>query len=208
MRKQAIQVWLSALILLALLTLVSAAWACTGQPQVVALSTDRAPVGTEVTVIGERVPTQFVEIRWDSLQGPVIGRGTATNGDFAILALVPDAPPGIYYMVVAALPLGYPEGTPPSVTRVSFEVTASPALAAEPAGLHNHSSDLWSGFSQAAPELSVGSPAAGNNEVSPAPALGIGVGIFAFGAGALIVSAATAVARKPHPSRRPEGRTR
>lgn len=182
---------------LALSTIMSAAWACTGQPQVVALSLDRAPAGTEVTIIGQRVPTQFVEIRWDSLHGPVIGKGEARNGDFAIATLIPDAAPGIYYMVVSALPLGYPEGTPPSITRVSFEVTASPAASREasprPGSERRHSPDLWSAFSAAHDGVSFSPAATADGDASSARALGIGIGAFAFGAGALIISGATAV---------------
>lgn len=200
----------SAMGLSAALLAVSAAWACTGQPQVVALSTDRAPVGTEVTVIGQQVPTEYVEVRWDSVHGPVVGTGFAKNGDFAVQARVPETAPGIYYMVVAALPLGYPEGTPPTVTRVSFEVTSSPAGSSERSpearSAANVSTDLWRGFSS----LSDGPASlasATQSQAEPAvPALGIGVGIFAFGAAALIFASGTAIAVRRRPAVGPASR--
>lgn len=192
--------------LLALSMVLSVAWACTGQPQVVALSLDRAPSESEVTVIGQRVPTQFVEIRWDSLHGPVIGKGEATIGDFAIATRIPKAAPGIYYMVVSALPLGYPKGTPPSITRVSFEVTASPAASRDasgpPGAERRHSADLWSAFSAAHDNASLNSAATADDDASSARALGIGLGVFAFGAGALIISGATAVLTRRRPGLR------
>lgn len=100
------------------------AWACTPQPQVVATSAESGQPGRAVMIRGEAVaPAGAVELRWNAVQGPVIGSAVAdASGRFSSEVRIPEAAAGVHTILVVAGGNG--------VGRTPFEVTptsASPA---------------------------------------------------------------------------------
>lgn len=79
----------------------SAAWACTAWTAMSPLSEPAGKPGTEVTVRGT-TPNGPVAIRWDGLQGPVLATVDIQNGSFATKVRIPEAPPGLHYVVVSS----------------------------------------------------------------------------------------------------------
>lgn len=116
----------------------SLAYACTSLATL-NLSPTQGPAGQQVNVSGRGfsahdvtdVRNGVVEIRFDSLNGPVLGTATATKGGeiTAAITIPQGAAPGTH-MVVATQ--NRANGTPASGTpaRQSFTVVASPAQAA------------------------------------------------------------------------------
>jgi len=93
---------------------------------------------------GQAASSTPVEVRWNSLEGEKIGASTADfNGNFAVSAKIPQAKPGIYFLVVRAGDAG--------VVRSPFEVTSEGALSTPDAvpfaDVAASSADLWSAFS-------------------------------------------------------------
>jgi hypothetical protein len=81
----------------AVLAAVGVAWACTPAARLAPLSPRSGPVGTLVTVHGEAfndgVP---VEIRWNSVRGPLMATVTPPRGAFSVEVTIPEAPPRVY----------------------------------------------------------------------------------------------------------------
>ena len=101
--------------------LVGVAWACTPAAQF-SLSTVAAPAGTAVSVAGSSFPVdQDVSVRWNSAGGPVLGSGKGPS--FTTTVTIPDADPGIYYIVATT---SNPDGSPGWAAVRSFQVVASP----------------------------------------------------------------------------------
>ncbi|MGI8425859.1 MAG: hypothetical protein ACR2M4_04525 [Actinomycetota bacterium] len=128
-----------------LLLTASAVWACTAQPRIFSLGPQVGPVGLEIILEGQTAASAPVEVRWNSLEGAKIGEGVADfNGNFAAATRIPEASPGVYFLVVRAGDAG--------VVRTPFEVTGekAPSRAAtdgSAASAAASSSDLWTGFS-------------------------------------------------------------
>lgn len=136
-----------------LLATASAVWACTPQPRIFSLGPQVGPVGLEITLegqasrpvaLGGQTSQAPVEVRWNSLEGATIGRGTTDfNGNFSVTARIPQAEPGIYFVVVKTGDAG--------VVRMPFEVTAERAVGpSEPMRAPDaaaSTADLWSAFS-------------------------------------------------------------
>ena len=100
--------------------LVGVAWACTPAAQF-SLSTVAAPAGTAVSVEGSSFPAnQDVSVRWNSAGGPVLGSGKGPS--FTTTVTIPDADPGIYYIVATTT---NPDGSPGWAAVRSFQVVAS-----------------------------------------------------------------------------------
>ncbi len=100
------------------------------KPRIVAANPAAAPAGTAVAVTGAAVgaPEGEVQIRWDSVTGPVLGTAAVNaDGDFAASIPIPPTTPGIHSLVVVA------DGT--GVARTAFEVSSPAAPAARPAAL-------------------------------------------------------------------------
>ncbi|MGH2810789.1 MAG: hypothetical protein ACRDIA_07890 [Actinomycetota bacterium] len=117
------------------------AWACTGQSQVQIIPTVVPPNRrTAVTqVAGRPFNPGAVVVRWNALDGPELARTTLAEGrELALEFTVPDAAPGVYYVVVAGS-----DGQ--EVARAALEVTS----AAGGSRGANAASDLWGGFNQA-----------------------------------------------------------
>lgn len=137
------------------------------KPRIVAANPASAPAGTAVAVTGAAVgaPEGEVQIRWDSVTGPVLGTADVNaDGDFAASVAVPETDPGVHFLVVVADGIG--------VARTSFEVSSPAAPAARPAA------------------LDVPAPLARQRAAAPAPsapssALTVGAGLLAVGLVAL-----------------------
>lgn len=114
----------------------STAWACTYLPTVVGLSSSSAPPGSTVEVYGQGVGLAGVpiELRWNSVEGPVVGTATTQQGPnratFSATMTIPDVAPGVY--VVLAMDATGQSAEP---TRTTFQVTPSPGAQGLTAGL-------------------------------------------------------------------------
>lgn len=163
-----------------LLLTATAVWACTAQPRIFSLGPQVGPVGLELTLEGQAVAGAPVEVRWNSLEGVKIGEGVADPvGNFAVSARIPQAEPGIYFIVVKAGAAG--------VVRTSFEVTSERAVASEnrPADRAASSTDLWSAFSTDSAAIESGGAQTADAD-SGGQAI-LGAALLAAGAAALAI---------------------
>lgn len=104
------------------------AWACVPQPRLVAvLPHASGPSGMEVTVqgVGFDPPPSRTEIRWNSPDGPELGR--AERSDFAVRVVVPDVPAGLYGILVMSRGA---DGVLGNAARATFDVRGPAAVAA------------------------------------------------------------------------------
>lgn len=128
-----------------------AAWACTPQTPIAIMPNSGYP-GSQVEISGassEIYRSNLVEIRWNSINGPVLGSAAVAPGQaFSIKVTVPEAPPGVYYPVLVT-------GGSFGIARAPFEIIPStgPAnsgtLAIGEAGRPSDNSfgaSLWEGF--------------------------------------------------------------
>lgn len=85
------------------LALASFAWACTDFTEITSITPSADPAAATAAVKGSGAPAgSVVELRWNALNGPVIGRATAdATGAFATDAAIPDVPAGIYTVVAS-----------------------------------------------------------------------------------------------------------
>lgn len=117
-----------------LLGIGSTAWACIPQPRLVVIAPQASgPGGSQVSVqgIGFDSPPARAEVRWNTADGPVLGR--ADTADFTMTVTVPQAAPGSYGVLVMSRDA---DGVLGNTGRATFEVTSgdaatppSPALA-------------------------------------------------------------------------------
>lgn len=157
--------------LLVLILTGGGAWACVPQPFIFLEPGSSGPPGSEVTVQGLRFGEPDIEIRWQTPEGPTLA--TASGTDFSVPVTIPQAPAGLYALLVIARA---PGGGIDSVQRAVFQVTeegssgGSQQLPEEPARGAQGENSGW-----------VQSPSA-----SPSP-----IGDFAFlaagGAGLLVL---------------------
>ncbi|MGH9177799.1 MAG: hypothetical protein ACRD0N_04500 [Acidimicrobiales bacterium] len=126
---------------------ISTAWACTGQP-LMHLASDavgEARSEAKVEVLANQAVSGPVVLRWNSLEGPVLARADVAAGEAATLdATIPDAEPGVYYLVLQ---------TNAGIARSAFQVSgagagapSTPWPAAEPAGTGGPFSSLEAGM--------------------------------------------------------------
>lgn len=117
------------------------AWACVPQPRLVVITPQASgPAGSQVTVqgIGFDSPPSTTEIRWNTAEGPVLGR--SDSADFSVAVTVPEVGPGTYGVLVMSRGA---DGVLGNAARATFEVTGgaateggstrAPAVAASPA---------------------------------------------------------------------------
>lgn len=106
-------------------------WACVPQPFVYVQPKESGPAGTQVTVHGQDFSPNRAEVRWNSLDGPLLA---ATDGpSFEVAASIPQAPAGLYTVIVVSRA---PSGAIAGVGRASFQVEApggAPSAGASPA---------------------------------------------------------------------------
>jgi hypothetical protein len=150
------------------------AWACTAQVGLSPLLQQSGPQGTQLSVSGQTIGGGEVEIRWNGVRGPVIGTAlTGQDGganDFTAQVTIPEATPGVYYLVAAA-----ENG---QVSRAAFEVTpsdpaATPAVAPRVVGSQPNVDNAWN------------SQGPGPADASTSPGLVAGMGLLAVGMVAL-----------------------
>ena len=176
------------LIAAVVLGVASFAWACTNFARVDAINPPADAPRSEVTVRGAGVgPNALVQLRWNALDGQVIGSAAADgNGGFSVKGLVPaNALPGVYSVIAVAGQTG--------VGRAAFEVTAPAGTTAVPAltgagGINGADSGLWKGFSSNGPGLD----GTGSTNLP----VELGFGILAVGLAALATGAAVATVRR------------
>lgn len=85
----------------AVLAAASAAAACTPMLAMYPLSSPAGDPGKEVTVKGTSPSTDPVEVRWDGIRGPMLGTASVDEetGAFSIDVEIPEAAPGLHYVV-------------------------------------------------------------------------------------------------------------
>jgi len=160
----------AAAVLGTVLVLAGLAWACTNFVRIDSLvpATNSASTTPTAAVRGSGAAAgATVELRWNGIEGPVIGRAKADqSGAFSAEASIPDVSPGIYTVIAN-------DGHNP-VGRAAIEVGASPggAVLATPAA--------GAGFT-AHPAPGFGSPSAGFPPQLGITILAVGLGALASG---------------------------
>lgn len=99
------------------LFVVSGARACVPQPLITLQPQASGPSGSEITVQALAV-NGSAEIRWNGVDGQRLGDGTGPV--FSTAVTIPEAPPGLYSIVVLERQA---DGSLGSTGRASFEVT-------------------------------------------------------------------------------------
>lgn len=79
------------------LTTMSTAWACVPQPALSVQPLGSGPPGSRLTIEGANFDGGRVELRWNGLDGPLLGSGT--GGSFTVPITIPDVPDGLYTLV-------------------------------------------------------------------------------------------------------------
>lgn len=128
------RVGVAVFVLTALLSgVASVAWACTAQPRIVQLTPLAAAPGSDLSLQGDALAANApVELRWNALDGQVIGTAVADDGgEFATTAVVPDAAPGVYAVIAVS--------EAQAVARTAFEVTGP----VDPAAFSGSGDALW-----------------------------------------------------------------
>jgi len=179
-RNKGIGTMLAAMVML---SAASLALACTGQTRILSITPQAGSPATAITVKGEAiVPGTPVEIRWNGLNGAELANATAgPGGTFSAAVNVPEAAPGVYYLVVSA--------GETAVARNAFEVTESASASNGRASAANVpgrsvSSDLWNGLSANRGAVDAGTVAGTSRTRGP----GALIGIALAGAGAVAMS--------------------
>lgn len=116
---------------LAALAALAPAWACVPQPTITSVQPRASgPAGAEVTVAGENFEDGPVELRWNEVQGPLLGESDGPA--FSIPVTVPDDPEGLYVLIALSRQAGGGVG---ATARTSFLVgePAAPSATTQPA---------------------------------------------------------------------------
>lgn len=189
-----------ALSVAAVIAMVSFAWACSPQPNVVGLSLTGPPQST-VVIQGSGFQTAGggsrdseapapVTISWNSLGGPQLAVAYASSdGGFSVPVTVPNVEPGVYFLVASLGGLG--------VARTPYEVVAGPDAAGQSRGGGDVSADLWRGLAPGSSDL--GPSAVGANEPSSSAPI---TGFALFGLGAIALAACSTIFAARYAKRR------
>lgn len=153
---------------LVLAAIASAAWACVPQPLVTVTPQASGPSGSQVTVEAHAI-NGLAEVRWSAVDGPQLG--TAMGPNFAIEVTIPEAPAGLYAIIVVERS---PDGGLGSTGRAAFEVTGAGSLEG---GNLTSSSERSSGTT-----LPTSAPASSHPSVSGTLLLAGGASLVAVGA--------------------------
>lgn len=102
--------------------IASAAWGCVPQPLITITPQASGPTGSRVTVKAHAI-NGLAEVRWSAVDGPQLG--TAMGPNFAIEITIPEAPAGLYAIIVVERG---PDGGLGSTGRAAFEVTGARSL--------------------------------------------------------------------------------
>jgi len=123
--------------------LAGASWACNPMPLITIAPQASGPPGTKVAVDGLAVGAN-AEIRWNGLKGPLLA--TAAGPTFSVPITIPDAPVGLYVVVVldrgangavgntgrAEFLVTGPGGAPAPTPRSGATVTVAPGGTSKP----------------------------------------------------------------------------
>lgn len=115
-----------------LLAGTASAWACVPQPGILVQPTSSGAAGTEVTIIGKAFGDAMAEIRWNALDGELLG--ALPGPDFTTSVTIPQAPPGLYTLI--AIVRGA-DGSVADTARAPFEVVEAGASVGSAAGPAN-----------------------------------------------------------------------
>jgi len=96
----------------------SVAWGCVPQPYIVVQPRASGPAGAQVEVIGDNFEGGAVEIRWNRLDGDLLGK--ANGPTFSVTVTIPDQTEGLYSLL--AISRGA-QGEVGSIARAAFSVT-------------------------------------------------------------------------------------
>lgn len=107
----------------------STAWACTAFTSLRGVQSGLANSRVEMTgesLVRPNERVRAVELRWNSLQGPILAQAEADHtGKLSTTVTIPEAAPGTYFVVAIV------QGR--AVARSIFEVVAAPGTAPAPA---------------------------------------------------------------------------
>lgn len=92
------------------------AWACVPQPLITLRPQSSGPPGTKVTVEAIAV-NGAAELRWNGPEGPRLATGSGPG--FSAPVMIPDAPPGLYALVLVERRV---DGSLGSTASVAFQV--------------------------------------------------------------------------------------
>lgn len=99
------------------------AWACVPQPRLITLQPRASgPAGSEVTVAALGFDPGRAEVRWNTSDGDLLA--SANGPDFSVPVTIPEAPDGLYHLVVLARS---PGGEVGNTATASFQVTSRDA---------------------------------------------------------------------------------
>ena len=107
---------------LLLLAGTATAWACVPQPGILVQPRSSGAAGTQVTLIGKAFADSRAEIRWNALDGELLG--AVPGPDFSTDVTIPQAPSGLYTLIVI---LRGADGAVANTARAPFEVVAASA---------------------------------------------------------------------------------
>ncbi len=139
-------------------------WACVALPVVTVEPQGSGLPGTKVTVHG----TDFggdIDIRWNKIDGPRLATATADGGPFSAEVTIPEAPAGLYSIVVVAR---RPDGSLTDTKGVTLFQVIGTGPVAEPAAQR----------ARLAP-----GEARGSGGLAPAAAAAAGAGLLILGCG-------------------------
>lgn len=112
-----------------ILGLQIAAWACIPQAKLVTVQPrSSSPAGSEVTINALGLDAGRAEIRWNAPDGKVLA--TATGPNFSAPLTIPDAPEGLYALVVLSRQA---DGSVGNTATASFQVGGSAGPGGQPA---------------------------------------------------------------------------
>lgn len=127
-RQVVCMIWPFGLLVLTLAVASGRSWACVPQPFLLVQPRSSGPSGSQVTVQGQNMAGGRVELRWNALDGPLLG--TAEGPSFSVPVTIPDQSTGLY--VVVALER-LPDGSFGSLARAEFAIPAEGTPATPPA---------------------------------------------------------------------------
>jgi hypothetical protein len=159
--------WVVPAVMASVAVAVSAAYACTPQPRSFSISPKASEARASASVVGQGVsPGAPVQVRWDDLQGAVIGSTTAdAQGQFTAPVTVPEAASGVHAVVFVAGDTNQPSLI--EVGRMSF--TVGPASTQLPAG----AVDTWGSVTHGS--TTAGGSGSGTYLAAGAGLMGVGV---------------------------------
>lgn len=175
--------------LVSLLGAASAAWACTRQANMIGLNPQSSPPFLDVIVqgkLGDRLSTP-VEIRWNSLDGQLLGTIDTSEanrtGAFAVTIRLPEAEPGVYFILAQGREFG--------IARAAIEILPGTRGALQGNPRLTASGDLWRGLTASRHSVAAG---AWSSSAPAGPALTAGMTLIAVGTFGILAGIGTKVA--------------